>query len=55
MNFFTDTNVPIGYTIIHDEWHEKSCDFIDNTQESIYWSTCVKKEYENTFEEITDN
>lgn len=54
MSFFTDTNVPIGYTIIHDKWHEDSKKFYkENKKEDIFWSTLVKKEYGNTLKNIT--
>lgn len=44
MNIFLDTNIPIGYTVIHDRLHEDSKTFIDNHEtDSIFWSTLVKK------------
>lgn len=55
MNFFIDTNVPIGYTVPHDKWHENSVNFIENADEPIFWSTFVKKEYSDTLENIVDN
>ncbi|MEE0934278.1 MAG: hypothetical protein U0L42_01260 [Methanobrevibacter sp.] len=55
MNFFVDTNIPIGYTIIHDRLHEKSKTFIDNHEtDSIFWSTLVKKEYHETLNDLID-
>ena len=30
MSFFVDTNVTLGYTIIHDKYHESSKNFIEN-------------------------
>lgn len=49
-----DTNVPIGYTIIHDRWHENSKNFIDNNKNSIFWSNFVKSEYYNKLDNILD-
>lgn len=55
MNFFVDTNIPVGYTIIHDKWHDVSKNFINNNQhESIYWSNLVKKEYNIKVNKIID-
>ncbi|WP_407411671.1 hypothetical protein [Methanobrevibacter sp.] len=55
MNFFVDTNIPIGYTVIHDRLHEKSKTFIDNHEtDSIFWSTLVKKEYHETLNDLID-
>lgn len=51
MSFFTDTNLAVGYSVIHDKWHEKSKDFIDNNK-NIYWSNLVKEEYEDKLEDI---
>lgn len=54
MSFFTDTNVPVGYSMIHDKWHENSKKFYkENEKEDIFWSTLVKKEYCNTLKDIT--
>lgn len=55
MNIFLDTNIPIGYTVIHDRLHEDSKTFIDNHEtDSIFWSTLVKKEYRQTLNDIID-
>jgi len=55
MNFFLDTNIPIGYTVIHDKWHEQSKTFIDNHEnDSIFWSTLVESEYYETLNDIID-
>ena len=55
MNFFVDTNIPLGYTVIHDKWHEKSKTFIENhASDSILWSTLVKKEYRKKLNDIID-
>ncbi|MBQ7928549.1 MAG: hypothetical protein IJ287_07425 [Methanobrevibacter sp.] len=55
MNFFVDTNIPLGYTVIHDKWHEKSKTFIENhANDSIFWSTLVKKEYRKKLNDIID-
>lgn len=56
MNFFTDTNIPIGYTVIHDKWHKPSKKFINNhSNESIFWSNLVQKEYQETLNDIIDD
>ena len=44
MTFFVDTNIPLGYTIIHDKFHDPSKNFIEDN-EDIFWSNLVKKEY----------
>jgi hypothetical protein len=43
--FFVDTNFAVGYTVIHDKWHEKAKNFVEKNDE-IYWSNLVQKEYE---------
>lgn len=55
MLFFTDTNIPLGYTIVHDKMHESSKSFIENHKEALFWSNLVKKEYCKKFEHIIDN
>lgn len=55
MNFFTDTNVPIAYTVIHDKWHEKANKFIENYSDSLFWSNLVRNEYNDKFGEILDD
>lgn len=45
MSFFIDTNLAVGFSVVHDNWHEKSKKFVENN-EDIYWSNLVKKEYE---------
>ena len=45
MPFFTDTNIPLRYTVIHDKWHEYCERFYLKTDEEIFWSNLVKKEY----------
>lgn len=53
MNYFLDTNVPLGYTIIHDKWHESSINFINDTcDDSLFWSNFVKDEYDRKLEII---
>ena len=54
MNYFIDTNVAIGYTVVHDKWHEPSRDFITNCEDSIFWSNLVVKEYGEKLDEILD-
>lgn len=54
MKFFCDTNIPIGYTIIHDKWHPKSSEFIENNKYPIFWSNFVKQEYYNKIDDIID-
>ena len=56
MNYFIDTNIPLGYAIIHDKWHNVSKTFLDNHQkDSIFWSNLVKNEYTEKFNEILDD
>lgn len=55
MIFFTDTNIPIGYTIIHDKWHEKSKKFYFQNEEDIFWSNLVQKEYNETLKDIVQS
>ena len=30
MPSFIDTNIPVGYSIIHDKWHPKAKEFIES-------------------------
>lgn len=53
MNYFTDTNIPLGYTVIHDRWHVESTDFILKNQNKIFWSNLVQEEYSNKLSYIT--
>lgn len=53
MNYFTDTNIPLGYTVIHDRWHEKSTEIILNNENKIFWSNLVREEYSKKLSEIT--
>lgn len=56
MSYFIDTNIPIGYSIIHDKWHESSKNFIDNHQnDPIYWSNIVKQEYTQKLNNMITN
>lgn len=56
MNYFIDTNIPLGYAISHDKWHNVSKTFLDNHQkDSIFWSNLVKNEYTKKFNEILDD
>ena len=52
MNYFTDTNIPLGYAVIHDKWHKKSTEFILDDENTIFWSTLVRKEYSNKLSDI---
>ena len=45
MSFFADTNIALGYTIIHDKWHENAKKLIDEKSDTIFWSNLVEKEY----------
>jgi len=45
MELFLDTNVVIGYSIFLDPWHELAKN-VFNKNETLYWSTTVKNEYE---------
>lgn len=51
MSFFIDTNLAVGYSVIHDKWHEKSDKFVENN-ENIYWSNLVQNEYGNKLSDI---
>lgn len=55
MCYFIDTNVSIGYTVPHDEWHESSVKFIENASKHIYWSNLVQKEYKEVINSIVDD
>ena len=56
MLFFSDTNLPIAYTVIHDKWHVNATKFFNNHEKDIiFWSTLVKKEYCETLENIVDD
>ena len=56
MNYFIDTNISLGYTIIHDKWHNVSKTFINNHEkDSIFWSNLVKNEYAKKFNKIIDD
>lgn len=54
MSFFVDTNIPLGYTIIHDKYHDSSNNFITNNR-NIFWSNLVQKEYTEKLDEIIDD
>lgn len=55
MHYFIDTNVALGYTIIHDKWHPQSDKFITETSEDIFWSNLVKKEYSSKLNNIENS
>lgn len=52
MPYFPDTNIPIGYTIIYDKWHEYSKNFYLETDKKIFWSNFVKQEYSMKINDI---
>lgn len=52
MSFFIDTNVAIGYSVVHDKWHNKTTEFIHENDEDIFWSNLVQKEYTEKLGEI---
>lgn len=54
MVFFVDTNIPLGYTVIHDKWHDTSKKFIENNKGSVFWSNLVRDEYSRKLENIID-
>jgi predicted nucleic acid-binding protein len=54
MTFFVDTNIPLGYTIIHDKFHDHSKNFIEDN-EDIFWSNLVKKEYTEKLDALIDD
>ena len=53
--YFTDSNIPLTYTIIHDRWHEPSKEFIENNENSLFWSNLVQDEYCRKLENIIDD
>lgn len=55
MHYFIDTNVALGYTVIHDKMHPQSEKFIKETSEDIFWSDLVKKEYSDKLNNIEDS
>lgn len=55
MYFFTDTNIPVGYSVPHDKWHDSSVNFIKNTPEQIFWSNLVQKESKDKINSIVDD
>ena len=54
MSFFIDTNIALGYSIIHDKIHETANKLIDEFNEDIYWSNLVQDEYTKKFDYILD-
>ena len=54
MPFFIDTNIALGYTVIHDQWHETANNFINNTHDNIFWSNLVQEEYTNKLDDLLD-
>ena len=54
MNIFTDTNLPIGYAIPYDKWHDCSLKLIQNSSHTIYWSNLVEEEYGKKLDSIID-
>ena len=55
MHYFIDTNVALGYTVIHDKMHPESEKFIRETSEDIFWSNLVKEEYSFKLNDIEDS
>lgn len=55
MPFFADTNLALGYTIIHDKHHKNANDLINKTEDNIFWSNLVKDEYERKLNSIFDD
>ena len=55
MAFFTDTNIALGYTIIHDRWHENAKKLIDEQTDEIFWSNLVEMEYNRKLDDILDD
>lgn len=54
MPFFIDTNIALGYSIIHDKIHESSTRLIHESKEDIFWSNLVQEEYTKKFDDILD-
>lgn len=54
MSFFIDTNLALGYTVIHDKWHEKADTFVNDANERIFWSNLVQNEYYIKLNDILD-
>lgn len=54
MPFFIDTNMAVGYTVIHDKWHEASNKFISSNS-NIFWSNLVQDEYTAKLDDILDD
>ena len=54
MPFFIDTNIALGYSIIHDRIHNLSNKLMHESKEDIFWSNLVQKEYTEKFDDILD-
>lgn len=54
MSFFIDTNVALGYTVVHDRWHDSINTFIKDNS-NMYWSNLVKNEYTTKLDDILDD
>ena len=54
MNYFIDTNIPLGYVIIHDKHHPTAKEFLEKNKNKLFWSNLVKKEYSIKFFKILD-
>ena len=52
MNYFIDTNIALGHTIVPDRIHQSTKKFIDENYKNTYWSTLVRKEYQKKFDNI---
>ena len=55
MNYFADTNIFVGFSVIHDEWHEQCKKVITADENQIFWSNLVKKEYEDKLQDIINS
>ena len=54
MPYFIDTNIAIGYTVVHDTWHDSSKRVIDN-EDYVFWSNLVKNEYDDKLNDIKES
>lgn len=52
MNYFIDTNIALGHTIVPDRIHQSTKKFIDENYKNTYWSTLVRKEYQKKLRTI---
>lgn len=52
MDYFIDTNVAIAYSFFLDKHHISASNFFSETNDDIYWSNNVFREYEDIYYEI---